>query len=93
MSARSRRCPTCGNFDSLRPAKGDEATVTHEGRTFEVLQYVCVACALSDLVERNFRAVSENTVPQAPGSPTPADGRKFVAVALPSQAHETEVTR
>ena len=78
MAVESRQCPRCHNFDTLVPLTdedNDKKTTALDGVTFGVKQYRCVACGLSDLVQRDAARSARALGEPVPGKPTPSDGR------------------
>lgn len=94
MAAESRQCANCGNFDTLRPIEeksGDKKWTEIDGRFFSVEQLRCVACGLSDMVQRDFNEATKGFEPQ-PGRPAPGDGRRFVVHPIPEPPEQTEAS-
>lgn len=85
MSIESRECPRCHNLDTLVPLvdeDNDAKTTEHNGKTFGVRQLRCVACGLSDLVERDFTRAHQNDPEPLPGRPKQSDGHHFIVTPI-----------
>jgi Zn ribbon nucleic-acid-binding protein len=85
MAVESRQCPRCQNFDTLVPLtdeENDAKTTKHGAQLFAVKQLRCVACGLSDLVERDFRRAHQNDPEPIPGKPSASDGHHFVVTPI-----------
>ena len=96
MIVKARQCPRCQNFDTLVPLTdevNDKHTTAHNGVTFGVRQLRCVACGLSDLVERDAARATRAQPEPSPGKPAPGDGRMFIVQPIdPDEPDESEVT-
>lgn len=96
MAVESRQCPRCHNLDTLVPLTdevNDALTTEHGGVTFGVRQLRCVACGLSDLVERDAARTARAEPEPMPGRPTSSDGRHFVVTPIdPDEPDRAEVT-
>lgn len=93
MAAEARQCPRCKNFDSLVPVPdpvNDTKWTELEGRRFGVQQLRCVACGLSDLVERDVARVSRAAPEPRPGEAVAGDGRMFVSHPMTDDPIEQE---
>jgi len=96
MIVKDRQCPRCRNFDTLVPLTDDDndkKTTALGGVTFSVRQFRCVACGLSDLVERDAGRTTRAQPEPSPGKPAPSDGRMFAVAPMdPDDPDEAEVT-
>lgn len=91
MVAESRQCPRCGCFDTLKPLddlSNDAKWSSLDGQRFGVKQLRCVACGLSDLIERDVARLSREAPDPAPGEAVASDGRMFVAHPLSEPVDE-----
>lgn len=80
LAYEGRKCPNCGNFDTLEPVSKDPIRVRWDdfGRRIEVAQYRCITCASTAAVRRAWIEEHENDKP-VPGQAAPADGLMFMA--------------
>ena len=88
MAWESKKCPNCGNYDSLVELTRDLRDVTwamHGGRVFQVHQYRCLACGAADIVRRDFTERHKDDKP-IPGQYADGDGRMFIARPLTEEA-------
>jgi Zn ribbon nucleic-acid-binding protein len=84
MAWEGKKCPNCGNFDSLVELPRELRDVTwpqHDGRVYQVHQYRCLACGAADIIQRDFleRHKNDQTVM---GQFAESDGRMFIARPL-----------
>lgn len=84
MAWEARKCPNCGNYDTLIALPRDRRFVTwdqHGGRVMDVQQYRCLACGAADLIRRDWAEKHKDDKP-IPGQYLDGDGRIFVAQPL-----------
>jgi hypothetical protein len=82
-----RCCRSCGNFDTLVEVKESQRHVTwdeHGGRVMDVHHFICLACASTDIIKRDFEKRYEKVEPK-PGQASPTDGRLIVAAPLSAE--------
>lgn len=82
LAYEARKCPTCGNYDTIvaadPPETGPARVTWPDGRSMDVRQWRCLACGSVDLVRRDYMATHEKD-PTMPGHAAHGDGRLFSA--------------